>query len=208
MNEIKLENYYSILTSLGVRNEACKTLEVYVNLLWQANHSLNLISRQMTVDELVHNHIIDSFLPLSYFPHQVLKVADFGSGGGMPAVLYAIQFPKIQFRLFEKSPKKREFLKACQQQIAPNIEVFAEVQSKDLVGIELVVARAFKPLDVILTMSREYYLSGGAYFLLKGRKEKIQEELELVKKNFQDREIEVIPLVSPVLDVERHLVRI
>jgi hypothetical protein len=113
-------------------------------------------------------------------------------------------FPELSFHLFEKSPKKQQFLKKCQQRFG-NIQVFGEIPSK-LPGIDLVTSRAFKPLDVIFEISREYCLSGGRYFLLKGRKEKIQEELELAQKKFKGLQVEVLPLSSPVLEVERHLV--
>lgn len=207
-----------ILTDLGVREAVFPLLRKYMALLWQANESMNLISRKMTEDELMDNHIVDSFLPLVYFPeesfkknspgvpHTISKVADFGSGGGMPGVLYALQFPEITFRLFEKSPRKQEFLRECQRLLAPNIEVVGEITAKSLIDIDLVIARAFKPLDVILELSREYYSSGGTYFLLKGRQEKIYEEERLAQKKFKTLQLELVPLRSPVLDVERHLI--
>ena len=77
----------------------------------------------------------------------------------------AIQFPKAKFYLFEKSPKKREFLERCRT-IAPNLNLEAAIPSDP--KVEVITARAFKPVDVILDMSREYYKRGGKYFLLKG----------------------------------------
>ena len=62
--------------------------------------------------------------------------------------------------------------------------------------------------DVILEMSREYYRNGGAYFLLKGRREKIEEELSLARKKTKDLKSRLEILKSPVLEVERHLVLI
>lgn len=85
--------------------------------------------------------------------------------------------------------------------------VEAEIPS-DPKSVELVTARAFKPIDVILDMSRDYYKRGGKYFLLKGRKEKIDEELLLARKKFKELEVEISQLQSPVMDVERHLVLI
>lgn len=211
-------NREKILKELGVREAIFSSLQKYMTLLWKANESMNLISRKMTEDEFMDNHVVDSFLPLPYFPktrfkknseeasQKILTVADFGSGGGMPGVLYALQFPEISFRLFEKSPKKQEFLRECQSLLTPNIEIFGEITAKDLQGVDLVIARAFKPLDVLLEISHDYYQSGGSYFLLKGRREKIAEEEALAQKQFKDLKIEVVKLHSPVLEVERHLV--
>lgn len=224
---INLSEYKDILLNLGLREIAIPRLQEYLTLLWKANETLNLVSRKMTKKELILNHVVDCLLPLKHFPRAtttttttvtttatttaaatttVKRVADFGSGGGLPGVLYAIQFPSIQFHLFEKSPKKQIFLNECRF-IAPNIVVNGEIKDKDLQGIDLVISRAFKPIDEILAVSRSYYESGGAYFLLKGRLEKINEELNLVGKA-KLASVEVTPLVSPVLEVERHLVRI
>ncbi len=200
------EKRIPIFLQLGFRQEAIALLRSYVDLLWAANEELNLISRKMTFEDLIDNHVIDSLLPLKEFPLNVSTAADFGAGGGLPGVIYAIQFPQIRYQLYEKSPKKQEFLNRCKA-IAPNIEIFGEVP-KDLKGIDLVTARGFKPLDVILEMSRNYYSANGKYFLLKARLEKIKEEISLAQKKFKGLAVKVSPLSSPVLDVERHLVQI
>ena len=200
---------FSLIQELGFRSDALKPLERYVDLLWQSNQDLNLVSRKMTFEELVDNHVIASLLPLKHFPQSAKTVADFGAGGGLPGVIYALQFPQIQFQLFEKSPLKCQFLEACRV-LAPNIQVMADIPAK-FSGVDLVTARGFKAIDVILEMSRDYFTSGGSYFLLKARREKIDEELRDARKKFKmlaDDQIVIENLVSPVLEVERHLILI
>lgn len=203
---MSFEGRTSQILDLGFREAALPSLQAYIDLLWSSNEELNLISRQMTMDELIDNHVIDSLLPLRMFPAEVKSVADFGSGGGLPAVIYAIQFPEIQFHLYEKSPKKQIFLNSCKG-VAPNLSVHGEIP-KELKDIDLVTARGFKPIDVILEVSRDYYKKGGKYFLLKARREKIEEEILLARKKFKNLEVNIEVLKSPVLEVERHLVRI
>ncbi|MBV2168935.1 MAG: class I SAM-dependent methyltransferase [Bdellovibrio sp.] len=195
-----------LLLQLGFREAALPQLKAYIDLLWSSNEELNLISRQMTFDELMDNHVIDCLLPLKLFPEGVKSAADFGSGGGLPAVIYAIQFPEIAYHLYEKSPKKQIFLNQCKT-IAPNLQVHGEIP-KELKNIDIVTARGFKPIDVILEVSRDYYKKNGKYFLLKARREKIEEELVLARKKFKDLKVRIEPLKSPVLEVERHLVLI
>lgn len=192
--------------SLGFRSDGLDDLEAFFNFLWIENSALNLFSRQTTEEDLVQNHFIDCLLPLSFFPKELDTIADFGSGGGLPGVLYAIHFKEKNFHLFEKSPKKREFLNKCKK-FAPNLQIHGEIP-KDLPGCQLITARAFKPIDVILDLSRNHFLNGGRYFLLKGRLEKIQEELVLAKKKFSQLQEKITPLKSPVLEVERHLVEL
>lgn len=193
-----------LFLQLGFREGGLELLKSYIDLLWDANTELNLISRKMSFSELIDNHVVDCLLPLSKFPKDLKNVADFGSGGGLPGVLYAIQFPNTQFHLFEKSARKQDFLLKCQK-IVKNIEVKGLIP-QDLPKIELVTARGFKPLDVLLEVSRQYYQKKGSYFLLKGRLEKINAEVVLAKQRFPKLEVQVEPLISPLLEVERHLV--
>lgn len=199
------DNDKKIIIDLGFLPGKIHQLEKYIDLLWTSNEELNLISRKMTSEELIQNHIIDCLLPLKLFPQKLKKVADLGTGGGLPALIYAIQFPDIQFDLYEKSPLKRQFLEKCKATVASNIYIYGEVP-KDLPSVDLVTARGFKPIDVILQMTSGYFQNGGKYFLLKARMEKINEELRDAKKKFKTVKENVTPLKSPVLDVERHLV--
>jgi 16S rRNA (guanine527-N7)-methyltransferase len=201
---VSFEKRIPFIKSLGFNPAVLPQLKSYVDLLWTANEDLNLVSRKMSFDELLDNHVLDCLLPLNKFPAGVKSVADFGSGGGLPGVVFAIQFPQTHFHLFEKSPKKQEFLERCKL-IAPNIQIHGEIP-QDLKNIDLVTARGFKPLDVILDVSREYYRRGGRYFLLKARHAKIDEELLLARKKFKDLNFIIEPLKSPVLENERHLV--
>ncbi len=198
------------MRELGFTEALLPKLKSYVDLLWASNEDLNLISRKMTFEELIDNHVIDCLLPLSKIPADSKVIADFGSGGGLPGVIYAIQFPEKHFHLFEKSPLKQEFLNRCKS-IAPNITVHGDIPQDLGTGamkIDLVVARGFKPVDVILDMSRTYHARKGRYFLLKARREKIDEEVALAAKKFKDLSPSIVPLKSPVLEVERNLVLI
>jgi 16S rRNA (guanine527-N7)-methyltransferase len=205
-NDAHFEKRLPLITELGFRKEALPQLKAYIDLLWKTNDALNLISRKMTFEELIDNHLIDCLLPLKKFPTNVKVVADFGTGGGLPGVLYALQFPEMSFHLFEKSHLKQGFLDLCKD-IVPNLVIEGDLPL-DLPEIEIVIARAFKPIDVMLKMSRSYYAKGGKYFLLKARKEKIEEEVALATKEFKDLKVIIEPLTSPVLEVERHLVLI
>lgn len=204
---MKFASRQSVILELGFRPDAIPLLERYVDLLWKSNQELNLFSRKMSFTELIENHVIDCLLPLEHFPGQRVRgVADFGSGGGLPGVIYALQFPELHFQLFEKSPLKRAFLAKCAE-LAPNIIVKAEIPER-LENVDLIVARAFKPIDVILQVSHAFCRQGGQYFLLKGRREKIEEELSDSRKREKNLVVQIDALRSPVLDVERHLVRI
>jgi 16S rRNA (guanine527-N7)-methyltransferase len=205
-NRAHFEKRIPVILELGFNKAALPKLKDFIDFLWESNEILNLISRKMTFEELIDNHLIDCLLPLKFFPDNLANVADFGTGGGLPGVIYALQFPTTRFHLFEKSNLKRDFLGRCLR-FTSNLDFHSEIP-RQLENIDLVMARAFKPIDVILDMSRSYYENGGKYFLYKARLEKIEEELLLAKKQFKDLEVKIEPIQSPVLEVERHLVLI
>ena len=201
---MKFEDRIPTMLSLGVDPSALPQLKSYVDLLWQANNELNLISRKMTFSDLLDNHLIDCLLAYGRLPEKLETAADLGSGGGMPGVVYAILRSQTRYQLYEKSPKKREFLERCRE-LAPNLEIHGDIP-RDLPGVELVTARAFKPIQEILDFTRDYCRRGGKYFLLKGRRERIDEELALAQRKFKDLHPQIEVLNSPLLSVERHLV--
>jgi 16S rRNA (guanine527-N7)-methyltransferase len=200
------EKRKSVFLELGFNEAALPELRQYIDLLWKTNTEFNLVSRKMTLEELLDNHIIDCMLPLKFFPKNVKTVADLGSGGGLPGLIYALQFPNIKFELYEKSKLKQSFLEQCQK-MAPNIRISGEIPL-DLKHIDLISARGFKPIDEIIQFTKKYYERKGRYFLMKARKEKIEEEVLLTQKKQKDFTCHIQPLKSPVLDVERHVVLI
>jgi len=203
-NQDFFDQRFIIMEQLGFKSQFKSQLVGYIELLCKTNDEFNLVSRKMTFEELIDNHIIDSMLPLKYFPQNIKTVADLGSGGGLPAVIFAIQFPQIKFHLYEKSKLKQTFLNDCQK-IAANIQIFGEIPPQ-LTGIDLITARGFKPIDEIVQFTKKYYSQNGRYFLLKARKEKIDEEINLTIKKQKDFNCQIEQLKSPVLDVERHLI--
>lgn len=198
------ESRSKLMLELGFNPKRLDALKSYVDLLWKSNEELNLISRKMSFEELIDNHVIDALLALRHFPLNAKSVADFGSGGGIPGVIFALHFQDTKFTLFEKSAKKRDFLKLCQN-LAANVHIEGEIP-KQMPSFDLVTARAFKPIDVILDISRHYYKNGGRYFLLKGRREKIEEEIQESLKTFKEIKPKIVELKSPILEVERHLI--
>jgi 16S rRNA (guanine527-N7)-methyltransferase len=199
-----IQKRVQIIMDLGVNQALIPQIQSYIDLLWTSNEELNLLSRKMSFDELLDNHLIDCLLALKYFPKDVNRIADFGTGGGLPGVLYAIIFADKKFDLYEKSRRKQEYLNKCQN-LCTNIQIKGDIPIH-LLNTDLIITRAFKPIDVTLDMSRHYYENGGKYFLLKGKKEKIDEEMQAALKKFKDLKAEIIELSSPVLEVERHLV--
>lgn len=178
-------------------------LSVYMDRIWLANQQLNLFSRKMSAEALFHDHLLDCLAALPYVPN-AKKVADLGSGGGLPAIPLAICFPNTQFLLFEKSPKKRLFLESLSD-VCPNISIQGLIEPHSIdQNIDWVTARAFKPIGIIVELTRAYANAGGQYFLYKGRRNKIEEELKTAKLGRLQSKIQPLPIFGSA--DERHLV--
>lgn len=191
---------------VGNQDDLLKNFARFLNELWLANAHHNFVSRQMTQESLVTDHLIDCLIGLPYLP-AAQKVADLGSGGGLPAAVLAITRPQWQVHCFEKSPVKCQFLSQLSLWL-PNLVVRGPIPNSQYLGerFDWITARAFKPIPVTLELTRKHFLAGTPYYLYKARSAKISEELQKAKLNAKD--FELIPLEPLMPDCERHLVHI
>src|SRR4051794_13493442 len=81
----------------------------YLDLLLAANEQMNL-TRIDTRDTAEVGHIGDALTLLPYLPREQHRLADIGSGGGIPGIPLAIARPDAQVTLIESTQKKANFL--------------------------------------------------------------------------------------------------
>jgi len=194
------------MQSLGLTTHQVQSLSDYMHKIWQANHRLNLVSRRLSMAQLVLDHLADSLVGLPYMPETGL-VADLGSGGGFPAVPLAIGRPDLRFHLFEKSPKKCQFLRSLVGEL-PNLIVRGRLEPDGLHrDTVMVTARAFKSIDRILELSGAY-CRGGSFLLYTGRREKIDADLSKAKPAIDRLRVRIVSVSVPGQYKQRHLVRI
>lgn len=201
--ETLLEEYDADLAELGVGVFAYDGLVDYLTLLWQENQRINLFSRKMEPRALIEAHLLDSLAALPFLP-DVVAVADLGTGGGFPAIPLALCRPQTRFMLYEKSPQKNRSLKVFQK-LPLKVEVMGAIPDDGVLpkAVKVVTARAFKPIDVILKLTRPFHEKGGCYMLHKARREKIDSELAQCSKELKVR---VQALKTYGGAEERHLV--
>ena len=149
---IQIDTFYRIIQ---VSRETITSLKKYENYLIKSNKTLNLIGKS-TINQIWIRHFLDSSQVIDFIDENEKSLIDLGSGAGFPGLVIAIlakdrKIP-INVKLVEKSVKKATFLK----EIISILELNAEVlnlnvleQSKSLEA-DLIIARAFKPLKIIL----------------------------------------------------------
>ena len=179
-----IESYlkkYSSLETLNVSRETFPALEEFRLLLVNENQKINLISKS-TVKDSINRHILDSAQIVDIIDKKSKSCIDLGSGSGLPGIVLAIilkkRGSKIKFGLYEKNQKKSNFLK----KMITHFELNAEVKQKNIFGekeleADLVVARAFKPLQVILELINKNFTHYNELILFLGKsgQERIKE---------------------------------
>jgi 16S rRNA (guanine527-N7)-methyltransferase len=182
-------------------------IERWFMFLQDSNRDLNLVSRKLSTRTLLTEHVYDCLAGFSYF-EQSRVIYDLGSGGGFPGILLAICFPGKSVHCVEKSPRKAEYLIAAKKKFSlENLNVHScTVDSVALDG-DTVTCRAFKPIDVICSLTSAFIKRGGTYLLYKGRKKTIEEEYKKSKRYLKSTTCNyIIESIAPRLDKERHMV--
>src|SRR5438132_9670172 len=89
----------------------CDQLIAYVMLLAKWNRSYNLTAIREPL-AMVSHHLLDSLavLPHLPLPPQAARVADVGTGAGLPGIPLALARPQWQVALIEPIQKKPGFL--------------------------------------------------------------------------------------------------
>ena len=148
---------YSKLEPLNVSRETFVELEEYRSLILKKNSEINLIS-QSTEAISRERHIIDSAQTIDLIDEKCSICTDIGSGPGLPGIVLAIimkyKKPSLKFNLYEKSHHKSNFLKDMTRKFKLNTEIFKkDIFKEKNLETDLIVARAFKPLPIILELA-------------------------------------------------------
>jgi len=162
-----------------VSRETISSLKKYEHLLIFANKKLNLIGKS-TIKDIWTRHFLDSVQVIDFIDKNDKTLVDIGSGAGFPGLVLAMilkdrKIP-LKIKLIEKSPKKTRFLKSLISEFNLNVEV----ENKNIFneGIKLsddvFVARAFKPLEIILQLIHNKAQNWKKIFIFLGKTGKNQ----------------------------------
>jgi len=158
---------------LQVSRETIKSLNIYERLLLENNRKLNLISKS-TENIIKTRHILDSAQIIDFIDKNSNICADLGTGAGFPGIVLSILFKKrkspIKMHLYEKSPKKCHFLSKVAKKLDLNVLVIEKniLEQKNLKA-DTIVARAFKPIQLIFKIVTENFINFNNLILFSGK---------------------------------------
>jgi 16S rRNA (guanine527-N7)-methyltransferase len=171
----------------------------YIALLAKWNRTYNLTAVRDPLAMVAH-HLLDSLSVLPYLPlkAQGARLADAGSGAGLPGIPLALARPGWHVALAESSQKKAAFLRqaAIELRLA-NVEVH-EVRVEDWrpqPRFDLVISRAFAALADFIAACRHLVIGDGTLAAMKG-----------TAPSQLGAGCKLIRLHVPLLEAERHLV--
>ena len=201
------DNYINLLTNFdnAISKNQATQINSFVDSAIEFNKKHNIFVRS-NKEEVFEKDIFDC-LPLIKNIDEKDKILDLGSGGGFPGILIGILKPQAQTRLLEKNQKKCYFLNKMKDLLSlTNTKIIkTTLKNKNNLGqFSLITARAFSSTDNILKLTANNLSGGGRYTLLKGKKEKILEEIKSLNTN--KYKYEIIKIENK--NSERHFLQI
>ncbi len=174
---------YPLLKDQNVSRETLIDFELFISMLQRGNNEINIISKETAKNDVIRErHIIDSAQIIEFIDLKSNIITDIGSGGGMPGIIISIMVKNnknsIKTHLYEKSHHKSAFLRKVSRDLKLNTEVIQE-DIFEIQNIEAgtIMARAFKPLPIILDLVYKNFSSYKNLILFMGKNgEKVLEE--------------------------------
>jgi len=150
-------------------------LSRYLDLLVAANEQMNL-TRITDRAAAQIGHVGDSLTLLPFLPEGPIRLADVGSGGGVPGIPLAIARPDASFTLIESTAKKAKFLTQAAQSLGlANVKIRAERAEDAGFGplresFDVVTVRAVGVMAWLVEWCLPLVKVGGTVLAMKGPK--------------------------------------
>jgi 16S rRNA (guanine527-N7)-methyltransferase len=177
----QFQEYAKINIISFLSEEMINGFEIYFNELIEWNQKFNLISFK-TEQDILYRHFCDCLYSAKAMSElenfKSAKVADLGTGSGMPGIPVKIVLPNIQITLVESITKKCKFLESVNNKLNSNIEILntrAEEIGQNLKyrnKYDFVLSRAVSKFSPNLEISIPLLKIGG-YFIVHKTKDSI-----------------------------------
>tara|TARA_Y100000768_G_scaffold219076_1_gene165150 strand:- start:226 stop:819 length:594 start_codon:yes stop_codon:yes gene_type:complete len=172
-----------VVSQTNFTNNQKEKINIFINLAINFNKTHNIFSRKSS-EEVMKKDIFDCAPIINIIPTNK-SVLDLGSGGGFPGILLAITKPNNKITLLESSRKKCYFLKLVVEALElKNTTILNTTITKtNKIGVfDIITARAFASINKIIKLTQQNKTTTTKYILLKGKEQKIKEELKLLNQ--------------------------
>jgi len=143
-------------------------LNEYKKIVVKENEKMNLIGKS-TIEDFDKRHLLDCIQIIKYLPHREKTVMDLGTGAGLPGIILSILGFK-NLHLVDKSPKKSVFLESCKSRLGLDYQVHNKsIADISNLRIDFITARAFAPVEKIISLTKQLIHKQTKFVLLKGK---------------------------------------
>jgi 16S rRNA (guanine527-N7)-methyltransferase len=170
--------------ALDVPRETMKRLELFAALLAEENERQNLVSTG-SLSRLWSRHVYDSAQLVRLAPASAATWLDLGSGAGFPGLIVALLHP-ARVTLVEARKLRVDFLRRATEllEVTDKVSIVgAKIEAVAPRAFDVISARAFAPLDRLLTLASPFSADSTVWILPKGRNAK--SELEAARSSWQ-----------------------
>ena len=187
-----IDFFAKTLSDFGINQDTVPLFEKYANELNLFNSAYDLVGAD-SVEDILKKHILDSLAAVTILKQifekienpSLLRLADVGSGGGLPGIPLAIAFPEISVTLIERMSKRCAFLENSVLALGlKNVKVLnIDVEKAPQKSFEVVVFRAFRPLDEKMIKTLKKPITENGYIAAyKAKKDKIIAEMSAISE--------------------------
>jgi len=150
----------------GIDADTMDRLEIYLALLSKWQRAINLVGKN-TLANAWRRHILDSAQLLPHIEKD-LKIADLGSGAGLPGLVIAIA-TGANVQLVESDQRKATFMREVARETGTDVDVHvARIEDLPSLDADIVTVRALAPLPKLLPWVHRHLKKGGKSVLMKG----------------------------------------
>ena len=181
-----------------------KTIQQYVDILVSRGVDWGLIGPR-EIGRLWERHILNSIALESLIP-EGCRVADVGSGAGLPGIPLAILRPDLEMTLIEPMLRRSNFLTEALDELGLDDRVTVvrgRAEDADL-HVDVVVSRAVAKLATLINWTADLIVESGSLLALKGQS--ADDEVVKAKKELSKRRLSAEVLLiraDPAADVTR-----
>ena len=154
--------------NLTITDDQCERLARYVDLVFKWQRISNLIGPS-TPSEFITQHIADCLVVAPFV--RGTRLADLGSGAGLPGVVLACICPELVIDLVEARGKRARFLQQVQIELALKVQVIeARIEAwLPAASPDTIVCRALSSLQDLVALTRRVHTSGARLLVMKGQ---------------------------------------
>lgn len=161
----------------ALREQQRRQLELLLAALVGEEHAATAVRDPARAVEL---HIADSLAALGLEPvREAARIADLGSGAGLPGLVLAVALPGVRVALVESIARRAALLRTLARRLElSNVDVVrarAESWTAGAGAMEVVTARALAPQPVVLEYAAPLLAPGGSLVDWRGRRDREEE---------------------------------